>query len=203
MGREDRARRPLSWPTILFITGTTIVAALWPLYAYFYGVTAVQIALALGYYVAAGMSITVGYHRMISHRAFRCQRWLEALFLIFGSTAWQGSALDWATDHVRHHSYTDTGRDPYNIKEGFLHAHVGWLFRKNQDGPVPAFLADDKLLELQDRYYIPLAVTMSFVSPRNSATCVSASLRNDSASTRARSWRDRAFASPAAMLAFR
>jgi len=165
MGKEDVARAPLSWPTTVFIVSTTLVAAAWPVYAYFYGVTAAQIALALAYYVATGMSITVGYHRMVSHRAFRCQPWLEALFLAFGAAAWQGSALDWAADHVRHHSYTDTRRDPYNIKQGFWHAHIGWLFRHHQAASPPAFLTSNKLIMLQDRYYVPLAVTVSFVIP--------------------------------------
>ncbi len=158
-------RRPLSWPTILFLVGTTVAAGLWPLYAYLYGVTAGQIALAVAYLVASGMSITVGYHRLISHRAFACQPWLKALLLIGGSAAWQGSALAWSADHIRHHSYTDTGRDPYNIQEGFLHAHVGWLFRRNHESAIPDYLKQDPLIVWQDRWYLPLAILTSFVVP--------------------------------------
>lgn len=166
MGIERENRRPLSWPPILFITTTTLIAAAWPVYAYFYGVTVAEIVLAVVYFVVAGMSITVGYHRMISHRAFRARRWLQAAFLICGSAAWQGSALAWAADHLRHHSYTDTRRDPYNIKQGFLYAHVGWLFRRvNEPSPRPAYLTSDPLIMWQDRHYLALAVTTSFIVP--------------------------------------
>ena len=57
---EKVDRKPLNWPTILFIVGTTAGAVLWPAYAYFYGVTLAQVLLALAYFVTAGMSITVG-----------------------------------------------------------------------------------------------------------------------------------------------
>lgn len=165
MQSEPRERQPLSWPTILFIAGTTVGAALWPVYAYFYGVRWQEVALAVAYFVCAGMSITVGYHRLFAHRSFACRPWLKVLFLLFGGAAWQGSALEWAADHVRHHGYTDTPKDPYSVKQGVWHAHVGWLFRRQADRPVPEFLASDPLLRWQDRYYIPLAVLVSFGVP--------------------------------------
>jgi stearoyl-CoA desaturase (delta-9 desaturase) len=165
MERSDAGHEPLSWPTLLFIVGTTIAALFWPLYAYHYGVTIGEIVLALGYFIAGGLSITVGYHRLIAHRSYSCRPWLKGAMLIVGAATWQGSALEWAADHVRHHGYTDTAKDPYNIKKGFWHAHVGWLFRRQSDRPIPEFLAADPMLQLQDRYYIPLAILTSFVIP--------------------------------------
>ena len=165
MERSDAGHEPLSWPTLLFIVGTTIAAAFWPLYAYHYGVTVGEILLAIGYFVVGGLSITVGYHRLIAHRSFACRPWLKAALLVTGAATWQGSALEWAGDHVRHHGYTDTPKDPYNIKQGFWHAHVGWLFRRQADRPIPEFLAGDAMLRLQHRYYIPLAILTSFVVP--------------------------------------
>jgi len=165
MERTDRERQPLSWPTILFIAGTTIGAALWPVYTYYYGVELGEILLAIAYFVAAGMSITVGYHRLFAHRSYECRSWMKVVLLLFGAAAWQGSALEWAADHVRHHGYTDTERDPYSVKKGVWHAHIGWLFRRQADRPVPEFLSADPLLRWQDRYYIPIAVVMSFVVP--------------------------------------
>jgi stearoyl-CoA desaturase (delta-9 desaturase) len=165
MEPSTRARQPLSWPTILFIAGTTIGAALWPLYAYVYGVRWQEVVLAFAYFVAAGMSITVGYHRLFAHRSYECRSWLKVVLLLFGGAAWQGSALEWAADHVRHHGYTDTPRDPYSVKEGVWHAHIGWLFRRQLDRPVPEFLSADPLLRWQDRYYVPLAVAVSFGVP--------------------------------------
>jgi stearoyl-CoA desaturase (delta-9 desaturase) len=128
-------------------------------------VTLGQVLLAVAYFVIAGMSITVGYHRLFSHRSFNCRPWMKAALLVTGSSAWQGSALDWAADHIRHHGYTDTEKDPYNIKQGVWHAHVGWLFRRTTDRPVPGFLTSDPLIVWQDKYYIPLAILTSFVVP--------------------------------------
>jgi cytochrome b involved in lipid metabolism len=90
---------------------------------------------------------------------------MKVMLLLFGAAAWQGSALEWAADHVRHHGYTDTERDPYSVKKGIWHAHIGWLFRRQADRPVPEFLSADPLLRWQDRYYVPIAVVMSFVLP--------------------------------------
>jgi stearoyl-CoA desaturase (delta-9 desaturase) len=165
MERKNRERQPLSWPTILFVAGTTIGAALWPVYTYYYGVELAEVVLAIVYFVAAGMSITVGYHRLFAHRSFECRSWMKVVLLLFGAAAWQGSALEWAADHVRHHGYTDTERDPYSVKQGIWHAHIGWLFRSQPDRPVPEFLSADPLLRWQDRYYIPIAVLMSFIVP--------------------------------------
>ena len=158
---------PINWPTILFLAGTSLAALAWPVYAYFYGVTTGQLALALFYTAATGFSITVGYHRLISHRTFKCHTWLKAVLLLGAAPAWQGSALDWSADHIRHHAHIDTDRDPYNIKRGFWYAHVGWLLRYEAppDEELPAFLTSDRLVMLQHRYYVPLAVTTGFLIP--------------------------------------
>jgi stearoyl-CoA desaturase (delta-9 desaturase) len=161
------ARPPINWPTVLFIAGTTVSAALWPMYAWFYGTNGFEIALALAYFVATGMAITVGYHRLVAHRSYKCHPWFEAVLLVVGSAAWQGSALEWATEHVRHHAHIDTEADPYNRKRGFWYSHIGWLLRKeNLDrSTVPEWLAANRLVVLQDRWYTPLAVTTSFLVP--------------------------------------
>ena len=69
MKEASTGRPPIAWPTTLFIAGTTLGALAWPLYAWAYGVTGAQVALALGYFLACGMSITAGYHRLVAHRA--------------------------------------------------------------------------------------------------------------------------------------
>ncbi len=165
--QQHRGKGPINWPTILFLAGTSLAALAWPVYAYFYGVTTGQLALALCYAATTGLSITVGYHRLISHRAFKCHPWLRAALLLGAAPAWQGSALNWGADHVRHHAYIDTDKDPYNIKRGFWYAHVGWLLRYEApaDEELPAFLTGDRLVMLQHRYYVPLAVTIGFLIP--------------------------------------
>jgi stearoyl-CoA desaturase (delta-9 desaturase) len=159
---------PINWPTVLFIAATSLGALAWPFFAWHHGVTGTEIALAVGYYVATGLSITVGYHRLLSHRTFKAHPAAEALFLLFGAAAWQGSALEWSVDHIQHHSHIDTESDPYNRKRGFWYSHIGWLIRREtgtQMTRLPHFLKNDRLVMWQHRWYVPIALVMSFVIP--------------------------------------
>lgn len=79
-------------------------------------------------FVLTGLSITVGYHRCFSHRAFEGKPLVKLLLLFFGAMACQGSALRWSFEHRLHHAHVDTDKDPYCIKKGFWYAHMLWLF---------------------------------------------------------------------------
>jgi len=163
-----RVNPPINWPTVLFIAGTTLAALGWPVYAWNYGVTWSEIVLAIAYYYATGMSITVGYHRLLSHRTFKAHPVAEAALLMAGAAAWQGSALEWSVDHIQHHSHIDTESDPYNRRRGFWYSHIGWLIRREtgtQIARLPHFLKNDKLVMFQHRWYIPIAVATSFGIP--------------------------------------
>jgi len=162
------AAPPINWPTVLFIAGTTLAALAWPLYAWNYGVTWSEILLAIAYYYATGMSITVGYHRLLSHRTFKAHPVAEAALLAMGAAAWQGSALEWSVDHIQHHSHIDTESDPYNRRRGFWYSHMGWLVRREtgtQISRIPHFLKNDRLVMFQHRWYIPIALVTSFLVP--------------------------------------
>ena len=94
-----------------------------------------DVAILLVFYVIAGFGITVGYHRMLTHRAFQTKKPVEYGFAIAGSMALQGSVLDWVADHRKHHAHTDQEGDPHSPHvggghgvRGLAHAHVGWLF---------------------------------------------------------------------------
>jgi stearoyl-CoA desaturase (delta-9 desaturase) len=90
-------------------------------------------------YVVSGLGITVGFHRLLTHRAFQTHKWLEYAFAIVGSLAVQGRVIDWVADHRKHHAHTDDEGDPHSphaghgagirgALRGLYHAHVGWLF---------------------------------------------------------------------------
>jgi len=165
---EVPARPPINWPTVLFIAGTTLAAAAWPLYAWHFGVTGLEIVLAVVFYFATGMAITVGYHRLIAHQTFKAHPLAKAILLFFGAAAWQGSALEWSLDHIQHHSHIDTEADPYNRRRGFLYSHIGWLVRRQfgaHHARIPHFLKNDRLVMFQHRYYVPIALTGSFLLP--------------------------------------
>ena len=141
-----------------------------PLFGYVYGYSTFDWILFSILYVTTGLGITVGYHRLISHRSFTCQNWVKIAFLIAGGWALENSALKWCSDHVRHHAKTDTDEDPYNAKRGFWYSHIGWIFLKDVNPNLKArekfktpFLRD-KLIMWQHRNY-PLIVVTGLVLP--------------------------------------
>jgi stearoyl-CoA desaturase (delta-9 desaturase) len=98
-----------------------------------------DIAVFAVMYVVSGLGVTVGYHRLLTHRAFQTHKWLEYAFAITGGLAVQGRVIDWVADHRKHHAHTDEEGDPHSphagqgagvrgALRGLYHAHVGWLF---------------------------------------------------------------------------
>src|SRR3954452_23199897 len=93
-------------------------------------------------YVACGLGITVGFHRMLTHRAFATHKATRYFFAGLGSMAIQGPVIEWVADHRKHHAHTDQEGDPHSphvghgdgvmaALRGLWHAHVGWLFLTN------------------------------------------------------------------------
>jgi stearoyl-CoA desaturase (Delta-9 desaturase) len=125
--------------------------AIWRLWGEMIG--ARELALFLCFYVAGGLGATVGFHRLLTHRSFETRPSVKATLLILGSMTAQGGCIDWAAHHAKHHAYSDREGDPHSPREGFLHAHFGWIMR----GP-PAEreryckrLLDDPLVSFIDR----------------------------------------------------
>lgn len=160
-------RSAIDWPVSLFLVITPAVAVItlvvWCLY---FPITWKLMLLFVLFSFASSVSITAGYHRLLAHRAYRAKGWVKNLFLFFGAGAFQGSALKWAADHRIHHRHVDTERDPYNIKRGFVFAHISWLFYKMElaKGMVGDLLKD-RWIVLQDRYYVPIAIFSGFLLP--------------------------------------
>ena len=85
-------------------------------------------------YLVTAVGITVGFHRLLTHRAFASYPWVERTFAVMGSLSVQGSVMDWVADHRKHHAHTDREGDPHSPHvghgsglPGLWHAHVGWL----------------------------------------------------------------------------
>ena len=115
-----------------------------------------------------GLSVTAGYHRLFSHNSYKAAWPVRLVLLLFGAAAFEGSVLEWSTDHRNHHRYTDTEKDPYNIKQGFWYAHIGWLFTldiSKRDFSNVEDLKKDPLVRFQHRFFIPIAIFMAFVLP--------------------------------------
>jgi stearoyl-CoA desaturase (delta-9 desaturase) len=100
-----------------------------------------DIVLAVVFYLVSGFGVTVGYHRLFTHRGFTATRGLKIVLASAGSLAMEGSLIGWVANHRRHHAFSDRAGDPHSPHDqrdgfaaplrGFFHAHVGWLFRTN------------------------------------------------------------------------
>lgn len=122
-------------------------------------------------YILTAFGATMGYHRMLTHRGFQAPSWFRGLLLILGCMAFAGSKPDeWAATHIRHHAYSDEEGDPHSPRDGFWHAHFGWLFsQKNyataeecaphllQD-PVVMFVSRWSLLWMMLAFLIPFTL---------------------------------------------
>ena len=98
-------------------------------------------------YVLTGLGVTVGFHRLFTHRSFKAHPAVRATLAVLGSAAIEGPAISWVADHRKHHAFSDRLGDPHSphvdhgvgwrgALRGLLHAHMGWLFL-----PRPARLA--------------------------------------------------------------
>ena len=94
-----------------------------------------DIALLIAFNVIAGLGVTIGYHRMLTHRSFQPNSVVKFIFLAFGSMAVEGPALQWAATHIKHHAHSDREGDPHSPVEGFWHAHMGWMFNRSSADP--------------------------------------------------------------------
>ena len=126
-----------------------------------------NILFATLFSVLTNLSITMGYHRLFSHRSYEAHPILEGILLFISSGAFQGSALKWASDHRIHHRFEDTDKDPYSIKKGFWHAHMGWMM-KNDSVNIPIKAPDlekNKLIQFQHKYYLLCAIGVGYILP--------------------------------------
>jgi sn-1 stearoyl-lipid 9-desaturase len=86
------------------------------------------LALFVIFYLWHGFGITIGYHRLLAHRSFRCNKFFEYFFVVGGYLAYQGPPIWWSAIHRGHHKYADTDLDPHTPRKGLRHALIGWAF---------------------------------------------------------------------------
>ena len=114
-----------------------------------------EVALMLVLYVLSGMGITVGFHRMLTHKSFETTPWNKAMWLIFGSLALEGDPITWASTHIQHHAHSDDEDDPHSPLEGLWHSHVGWLFQhKNNIAVYGTWLKKDPVVVWVSKYWL-------------------------------------------------
>jgi stearoyl-CoA desaturase (Delta-9 desaturase) len=119
-------------------------------------------------YAASGLGVTVGFHRLFTHRSFKTSPALRGVFAVLGSTAIEGPVISWVADHRKHHAFSDQPGDPHSphvdhgvgwrgALRGLAHAHVGWLFIHTQRGNRRRYAPDllaDPVVAFVDRTFV-------------------------------------------------
>jgi stearoyl-CoA desaturase (delta-9 desaturase) len=136
----------------------------------------VDLGLLLGMYLLTALGITVGYHRLFTHRSFETNRIVQFILAVLGSMAIQGPVLKWVAMHRRHHQHSDEPGDPHTphlhgcgvrgVLRGLWHAHLGWIF--DPDPPdLPRYVQDLRQSPLMRRVnaLFPLWVLVGLLLP--------------------------------------
>jgi stearoyl-CoA desaturase (Delta-9 desaturase) len=125
------------------------------------------LVLALSY-VVIGTGITVGFHRLLTHRSFKCHRVVRAGFAALGSAAAEGPVIDWVATHRKHHQFSDVQGDPHSphldhgtgwrgAVGGLAHAHLGWVFSDMEVADERRYAKDllaDPLIRFVDKTFV-------------------------------------------------
>lgn len=148
-----------------FIGLLTAIVLLWGR-----GFDGVQLGLMVAMYLVSGLGVTIGYHRLFTHRSFQTSPAMKVLLAISGSMAVQGPLLKWVAVHRQHHTHSDEPDDPHSphlhghglagMVSGLWHAHMGWLFAG--EGPNlrrhVRDLASDRSLRIVDATFVLWAI---------------------------------------------
>jgi stearoyl-CoA desaturase (Delta-9 desaturase) len=149
-----------------------LAIAVWLAWGHGLGLT--DVLLAVGLYMVTGFGVTVGFHRLITHRSFTARPWLRTCLAVAGSMSFQGNVIDWVAVHRRHHAFTDRPGDPHSPYRygtglggqlrGLGHAHLGWMFGND---PTPAahyapdLLADPAMARVSRAFPALCALSLS------------------------------------------
>jgi len=119
------------------------------------------------YYVATGLGISMGYHRLHTHRSYKVPLWLEYFFAVCGSLTLEGGPIFWVATHRLHHQFSDQPGDPHSPRDGAFWSHVGWILfgetnhnnTKLMSKYAPDLAKHRFYVWLNDYHWIPVTVT--------------------------------------------
>jgi stearoyl-CoA desaturase (delta-9 desaturase) len=131
-------------------------------------VTGRDLAILAVMYVLVGFGVTIGFHRLLTHRSFDAPTGVRALLAIFGSMSVQGAVIHWVADHRKHHTFADEDGDPHSphlhggdgwrgVLSGIWHAHTGWLFDRAERASARRYardLREDPVIRWVDRWFL-------------------------------------------------
>jgi sn-1 stearoyl-lipid 9-desaturase len=122
--------------------------------------------MLLLHWVTGGLGITLGWHRLVTHRSFQVPKWLEYFFVFCGTLAMQGGPIWWVGLHRHHHLYSDQPVDHHDSNKGFWWSHMGWMFREVPAvQEIPKFTKDissDPFYRFCDACFFPIQIALGF-----------------------------------------
>ncbi|RBY94242.1 acyl-CoA desaturase [Blastococcus sp. TBT05-19] len=151
-----------------FLALAAIVPAVWG-----WGLSWLDVGLAIGFYFFTLLGVTVGYHRYFTHGSFKAKRPLRLGLAVAGSMAIQGPVVQWVADHRRHHAFSDRDGDPHSpwrygtdlraLLKGMFHAHLGWLFERRKTSMeryAPDLLKDSALVRTDQMFVVWAGISL-------------------------------------------
>lgn len=155
----------IDWVIIIYMA-LIHVAALFALLPGNFNWQAVGVALLL-HWVTGGLGITLGWHRLVTHRSFQTPKWLEYFFVFCGTLTCQGGVIDWVGLHRIHHVHSDSDPDPHDSNKGFWWSHMGWMFAeipaKKDVARYTKDIADDPVYQFLDKAFIPIQIALGLL----------------------------------------
>jgi len=159
----------VKWPTIIFMIVIHILAGV-ALLPQFWSWGSVATLLIL-YWATACLGVTLGYHRLLSHRSFKVPQWLSRFFATCGALSAEYGPITWSGIHRQHHKYSDTDPDPHDMNKGFWWSHIGWMFydvpAEKNVRKYTADLRNDPYFRWLDKYFlllqVPLGLTLYLI----------------------------------------
>ncbi len=172
LGLKVRESKPAwLWVQISIFLATFLIAIIGvPWYAIAVGFEWSAWLAFAAYYLATGLAITAGYHRLWSHNSYKAQPILRVILALLGAGAIQNSIFIWASGHREHHRHTDNNeQDPYSAKRGLWFSHIGWMLRNHPSGQVDTSnipdIQRDPIARWQHDNYLMLVLLMNFGPP--------------------------------------
>jgi sn-1 stearoyl-lipid 9-desaturase len=155
----------LNWLHITFFAGLH-VGVLFALFPSNFSWKAFGVFLFL-YWLTGGLGITLGFHRLITHRSFETPKWLEYFLAFCGTLTCQGGPIDWVGMHRIHHLHSDKEQDPHDSNKGFWWSHIAWMFYNSPAfADVPRFTKDineDPFYQFLQKNMILIQVALGIV----------------------------------------
>jgi stearoyl-CoA desaturase (delta-9 desaturase) len=184
--RQARLQRRLVL-VVTIVPFLGFLAAVWTLWGT--GLSMLDASIFLATYCFTGLGVTIGFHRLFTHKSFEAKPWFRNVLAIAGSMAIQGPVIRWVADHRRHHAFADQPGDPHSphldegpgvkgVAKGLWHAHVGWFFDDEQTSArrwAPDLVKDPGMRRIDTLF--PLWAVLSFGLPPLMGFLVSGTLQ--------------------------